>query len=47
MTDHRVGVTEHNIDAVLTGERLHVFIQALIAHNKSQLLASLEECSAK
>jgi hypothetical protein len=41
VTDHRVGVTEHGLEGVLSGERLPVFIDALQLHHQSQLLASL------
>ncbi|KAL4856868.1 Peptide chain release factor 1 [Chlorella vulgaris] len=43
VTDHRVGVTEHGMDGVLSGERLGVFIEALQVHHQSQLLASLDQ----
>ncbi|KAK9818328.1 hypothetical protein WJX72_010686 [[Myrmecia] bisecta] len=41
VTDHRVGVTEHGIDAVLNGERLDVFADALSVHYQSAQLANL------
>ena len=41
VTDHRVGITEHNLDAVLTGERLSVFIESLLEHYKSRMLEQL------
>jgi len=43
VTDHRVGLTEHNIDGVLTGEGLDVFVDALISHYKHQMLDGLHE----
>ena len=42
VTDHRVGVTEHGMDGVLSGERLGVFVEALRLHEQSSLLANLE-----
>ncbi|KAK9821970.1 hypothetical protein WJX81_007188 [Elliptochloris bilobata] len=41
VTDHRVGVTEHAIDAVLSGERLELFLDALALHHRRQLLAAM------
>jgi hypothetical protein len=41
VTDHRVGVTEHAVAAVLGGERLCVFLDALALHHRRQLLAAL------
>lgn len=41
VTDHRVGATEHDINAVMAGERLHVFTEALTSHHKAQLLDNL------
>jgi len=46
VTDHRVGVTEHGMEGVLSGERLAVFIEALQLHHQSQLLANLEAAEA-
>ena len=43
MTDHRVGVTEHGIEAVLSGDRLDIFVDALAEHHKSQMLANLDK----
>lgn len=42
MTDHRVGLTEHGIDAVLGGEKLDSFIEALQVQHQSELLANLD-----
>ena len=42
MTDHRVGVTEHGIEGVLTGARLQVFIDALQAQHQQEQLELLE-----
>lgn len=41
MTDHRVGVTEHGIEAVLSGASLDTFTEALLTHHKQQLLSDL------
>ena len=41
VTDHRVGVTEHGIEAVLSGERLFVFIDALRQQHQADLLESI------
>lgn len=41
VTDHRIGITEHNLDAVLSGEGLDLFIDALQEHHKAKLLESL------
>ena len=41
VTDHRVGVTEHGIEGVLSGERLDVFVEAAMAWHQGQLLAGL------
>lgn len=43
VTDHRVGVTEHGMAAVLGGEKLDSFIEALMVQHQADLLASLEE----
>ena len=43
MTDHRLGMTEHAIDAVLSGERLDLFLDALALHHRRQLLAAMRE----
>jgi protein subunit release factor A len=37
-----VGVTEHGIDAVMAGERLDPFIEALQLQHQSELLANLD-----
>ncbi|GAB4822374.1 hypothetical protein N2152v2_009420 [Parachlorella kessleri] len=42
VTDHRVGVTEHGIDAILAGQRLDAFIDALQLQHRSELLANLD-----
>ncbi len=41
VTDHRVGVTEHGMEAVLAGERLDGFIEALQLQAQADALASL------
>jgi len=38
-----VGVTEHNINGVLAGEGLDVFMDALTTHYKQQMLENLHE----
>ncbi len=43
VTDHRVGVTEHNVDGVLAGEGLDVFVDALTTHYRNQMLENLTE----
>lgn len=43
VTDHRVGVTEHGMEAVLAGERLDAFIEALQLQAQADALASLGE----
>lgn len=43
MTDHRVGVTEHGLPAVLAGERLDVFVEALRMHHQVEQLANLDK----
>eukprot|EP00887_Chlorella_sp_A99_P003068 scaffold9.g3068.t1 len=43
VTDHRVGVTEHGLPAVLAGERLDVFIEALRVQHQTELLANLDK----
>jgi peptide chain release factor 1 len=43
VTDHRVGVTEHGIEAVMSGQRLQHFIDALEMHHRTLLLAKLGE----
>lgn len=42
VTDHRVGVTEHGMEAVLAGERLDSFIQALQMQHQADLLSTLD-----
>lgn len=41
VTDHRVGITEHNLDAVLTGERLSIFIESLLEYYRAKMLQQL------
>lgn len=38
VTDHRIGLTEHGIEAVLSGERLSVFIDTLQQHHQDKLM---------
>jgi peptide chain release factor 1 len=41
VTDHRVGLTEHGIEGMLSGANLDSFLDALGLHHKQQLLAGL------
>ncbi len=41
VTDHRVGHTEHNIERVLAGESLDVFVDALRTHAMNEQLQNL------
>ncbi len=40
VTDHRVGVTEHGMNEVLSGQRLQLFVDALIRQHQSEKLAT-------
>ena len=42
VTDHRVGVTEHGMEGVLNGTRLHIFVEALQARHKQEQLEELD-----
>ncbi|KAL0038242.1 hypothetical protein WJX79_009887 [Trebouxia sp. C0005] len=42
VTDHRVAVTEHGIDSVMSGERLAVFADALQLRHQAEMLAQLD-----
>ena len=42
VTDHRVGVTEHGIEGVMDGSRLHVFVDALHAQHQEMQLEMLD-----
>ncbi len=42
VTDHRVGLTKHGMDAMLSGGLLDDFIDALRASEREELLKSLE-----
>ena len=42
VTDHRVGVTEHGMEAVLAGEKLDAFVEALRLQHQADLLSTLE-----
>lgn len=42
VTDHRVGVTQNDIEAVLAGERLDEFIDAMQQLQQRELLANLQ-----
>ena len=42
MTDHRVSLTEHGMEGVLGGARLHVFLEALQAQHQQEQLEELD-----
>lgn len=42
VTDHRIGVTEHGIDAIMNGENLDTFFDALRLQNQAELLSHLD-----
>ncbi len=42
VTDHRINMTKHNIDEVMSGEGLDEFIDALIVHDETERLADLD-----
>ena len=42
VTDHRVGVTQNDIEAVLAGERLNEFIDAVQQLQQHEALANLQ-----
>ncbi len=42
VTDHRVAITEHGIDSVMSGERLAVFADALQLRHQAEVLAQLD-----
>ena len=41
VTDHRIGVTEHGIDAIMNGENLETFFDALRLQHQAELLSHL------
>lgn len=43
ITDHRINLTLHKLEAVLEGEGLTEFVEALIAEDEAERLAGLEE----
>ena len=43
MTDHRINLTLHKLDAILEGPGLGEMIDALIGEDEAARLASLEE----
>lgn len=45
VTDHRIGVTEHGIDAILNGEKLEIFFDALQLQHQAELLSDLNKQS--
>jgi peptide chain release factor 1 len=42
VTDHRIGLTKHNIDQVMEGAALDEFIDALVTHDEAERLATLQ-----
>ncbi len=42
MTDHRINLTLHKIDKVLSGEALDEIVEALIAEDRAARLAEIE-----
>lgn len=42
VTDHRVGITEHGIDSIMSGERLAIFADALQLRHQAELLAQFD-----
>lgn len=41
VTDHRIGMSQHNIDDLMMGSGLQTFIDALQQHSKTELLSSI------
>ena len=42
VTDHRIGLTSHNLDGILNGSGLDELISALITEDQAEQLANLE-----
>ena len=42
VTDHRINMTLHNLDGVLSGEALEDITEALIAEDQASALASMD-----
>lgn len=42
VTDHRISLTEHDVQGILTGEKLDIFVEALQLQHQADLLGSLE-----
>ncbi len=42
VTDHRINLTLHKLDQVISGDALDELIEALIAHHQAELLASVD-----
>lgn len=42
VTDHRIAVTEHGIDAIMNGENLDTFFEALRLQHQTELLSHLD-----
>ena len=45
VTDHRIGLTLHKLDAVMEGEALGEIIDALAAEQRARLLATENEAA--
>jgi peptide chain release factor 1 len=43
VTDHRINLTLHKLDAILEGPGLSELVNALVAEDEAERLASLEE----
>ena len=43
MTDHRIGLTMHNLDEVLEGAALDELIDALVTDHQASELAAMQE----
>ncbi len=43
MTDHRINLTLHKLDAILEGPGLGELVVALVAEDEAERLAGLEE----
>ncbi len=43
VTDHRIGLTLHKLDRIITGEALDEVIAALIAHDQAERLARIQD----
>jgi peptide chain release factor 1 len=43
VTDHRINLTLHKLDAILEGPGLRELVDALVAEDEAERLSSLEE----